>query len=130
MLTSFLVWSAVAFPMPIVKPRPVDWVGWSTARAVRFWLPTGALPACGRPRFAWGQVPGAEARADRDACVVTFSTVRWPEWTSRPAALCVLVLHEIGHLYGHGHGEGGAMDPGPGKFFAPHAFWPCAPVPV
>lgn len=129
-MLAFLVFSAVAFSTPAVKPVAFDWVGWSAAQAVRYWSPSGDLPACGLPRFQWGttSVP-AEAEADPIGCTVTFAADRWWQWRDRPGALCVLILHEVGHLYGHAHAEGGVMDPGLEKFVS-RAFGSCDRVPA
>lgn len=110
MFTSLLVASTVAMGahhMP--PPRPVDWLAIFTNAATRYWG-NGHAPACGTPRFEWAPtVTGGPAEADPDSCAIRFAPVDWPRLKSNLRWLCVTVAHEVGHLFGHTHAEGGLM---------------------
>lgn len=89
-----------------------------TTGAVAYWG-NGALPSCGAPTFRWvgpaaigdeGQsvAPAADA-GYLVPCQVRLNTRIWQR--RNHYVKCLIVFHELGHLYGHDHGEGGVMSP-------------------
>lgn len=108
MIAVLLASSAIGMAAP---PTPVDWLALFTPVATEYWG-HGAPPPCGTPRFAWGDTPqGSGAMGDPRTCLVTFNKRSWRIFSAAPGAMCAVTLHEFGHLYGHGHSEGGIMDP-------------------
>jgi hypothetical protein len=93
----------------------------------------GQLPPCGQPVFHWvdddtlngehQEYPqGVQADADPNTCVIQFAVRNWHKlWIQD---MCEVVVHEIGHLYGHEHSEGGVMS----ESMTPWQRTPCALV--
>jgi DNA-directed RNA polymerase subunit RPC12/RpoP len=73
-----------------------------------YWSPTGARPACGEPLLAWvDELPGELADSLASTCAVRIWRRAWESFDLPQR--CELVFHELGHLYGHEHAEGGVM---------------------
>lgn len=76
---------------------------------------------------AAGEATGMENYADGTSflrsCVMTVDPVQWAAMT--PYARCKIVVHEAGHLDGHGHTEHGVMAPDSddSQPFAPCDVW-------
>lgn len=87
----------------------------SVAAAGRHWKT--AVPSCLRVRFV--DLPGDEAGYARPPCDVDLDRVEWHY--SLYETRCAVVIHEIGHLLGHRHEEGGIMDPGPAMYRAAYS---------
>lgn len=80
----------------------------------------GTLPRCGTPTINFttivpgqGGAPagGAIALARIAACQIDIDSAQWArlhEWLR-----CVVILHEVGHLYGMAHRDKGVMQPSP-----------------
>jgi hypothetical protein len=97
----------------VIAPRPAsafDWLPVWVSVDEHFWA-AGALPACGAPQFVWvddgvlavgrGPLPiASEVSGDADAatCLVRIAVGSWHA-LSVPEK-CMLIVHELGHLYG------------------------------
>jgi hypothetical protein len=106
------------------RPAPyVDWMPKFTQAAVDYW----GQPQCGTPTFLWvTNLPPSRAAEVAPGCVVNVNVFVWHRM-SEPRERCVLVFHEVGHLDGHQHEEGGVMAAEPwvatgfGDYFGPCA---------
>jgi hypothetical protein len=54
--------------------------------------------------------PEAVGDADTQACLVRFRKSTWGLFGDEPELMCMLVVHEVGHLYGRHHVKGTVMD--------------------
>lgn len=99
---------------PLPPAESVDWLPILERAAVHYWG-DGQLPSCGKPSYAWVDDTASlhlYAEVDRQACLIRFNLKAWrDELRDYPPGLCIVLLHEMGHLYGHEHSEGGVMDP-------------------
>lgn len=121
MLKRICVVVALAFAFPASAGAawspPEGWVPYFEASAIHAWSGgTDALPPCGVPILQWVDPDTLNAYhgfrtvadADESDCVIRFASDQHPE----PNELCDTVVHEMGHLYGHGHSKRGVMSPG------------------
>lgn len=110
--------AAVALVLVAATPAYAeDWLPKFQRTAEVHWA-NGAPPPCGQPIYQWVDASAFPPNdlgvtlADANIsgpCVVRFNTFMWHYQS--PAAMCRLVVHELGHLYGHTHDEPGIMAP-------------------
>lgn len=111
LLRGLLVVVAVtAVPAPALAAD--QWLPVFTRAAEQQWG-GGQLPSCGQPTFEWDDLPGSEgAYADPSDCVVTLDKATWRGFTNlHRDTECIVIVHELGHLYGHEHKKLTVMDP-------------------
>jgi len=81
---------------------PGSWIAYGLAVALSFWGPRP--PTCGEHvavqpiDFHMGH---AVAYADGFRCAIILDARPWTPWTR--ARVCKAIVHEYGHLKGHGH---------------------------
>lgn len=121
-----LALAATALLVPAPAQAATDWLPIFTTASITYWG-HGQLPACGQPQFAWGETPpGSGAMANADTCLVTFAKQYWYILSGTVPAMCALTVHEIGHLYGHQHAEGGVMASDGLAWISWRSYPPCA----
>lgn len=122
-----LVILALAAPSVASATQP-DVASLFEREAVQVWGgPAHALPPCGQIHLAWvdeftDPIDGAIGMAFPATCVIEFDTAFWnggmPGASDTPTSFskdlgdwCVVVLHEVGHLYEQQHRPRGVMNP-------------------
>ncbi len=66
-------------------------LAWAQSKAVAYWH---VPPPCGQPRIVLSATTTDIANANPATCTITFSTTQ--DW--EPAFLCLVYVHEFGHL--------------------------------
>lgn len=69
-------------------------------RAARYWR---AKPGCPVTVGVMDDDGDTFARADRGGCRIWIDRGWWDSLRAQPRLLCNVVVHEYGHLLGHGH---------------------------
>lgn len=127
----------LAAPTSATAAPYVDWLPVIHHAAVDYWG-HGQLPSCGQPRDEWVHAATlvedhpdspyrVDADADPDTCVIRWSLEHWGALIADPPSLCLLVLHEVGHLYGRPHSDApyNIMNPAPAPDVDPMRYSAC-----
>lgn len=128
-LLSFVTAAAALVCVPAAHAQspadryPADGVAVQAAKnlSASYWA-DGAAPCGGRPvtvswisedgalnaRASWTRYSRSTDPAEFFDCRIAFNKGAWGEWTW--PKFCTVMVHEMGHLYGHPHSDGGVMD--------------------
>lgn len=107
---SLALWVTLLVSLSAAGPAQAgtDWLPRFERAAIAYW---GPLP-CNKIDYQWVDPAVLPADADAGRCLIRFNTHKWNHMPD-PGMRCVLVFHEIGHLYNHDHDEGGIMAANP-----------------
>lgn len=88
-----------------MAPAPyIDWLPIFEKAGIHEWG-NGKLPDCGPITYRWADLDSeygfdVEANNNVTTCEITWDLESWPYVTADPGAMCLIVNHELGHLYG------------------------------